>query len=595
MKWGAMADKSLQVFGKQAVFHAQGYLCGNVSELVGSPFFLNFLGLYLEHLREGDHPLLELMDQAGPGALTVEQWRSMFAALCSQSLEDVALRLPHAVDFLAPARRKALQEFAEGFYDHWRSHDRYFVLHSETSVQPGMDARPYRDFASAVGSFTHLVRNSYRDICENISGDHPRIYRQVSAGCNAGFIATRRASPMPVELRGLLGDIPFIRQMLLDPPMILDPPCNTRTGSFRRVDRDPVLGLHLDAKEWLCYPAQVGEVVVFIYFHLAFVGLGCALANLFELATDRQIAAGPAALFLYGAPPEDLADFGEVPTVFFEQSSGLLVGAVPLGPSYGYFGYLKKMALTLHNLVQIRSGRLPFHGAMVRIQLRSGRTASLLIIGDTATGKSESLEAFRNLGAARIRGMRIIADDMGSLRVSPDGQILGYGTETGAFVRLDDLSHGYAFSTMDRAIFMSPQKINARIVLPVTTLAEVQAGYPLDFILYANNYEPVEDGRPVLERFQDVDSALEIFSAGKAMSKGTTTSKGLTASYFANPFGAPQCRDAHAALARRTFEAAYSAGVYVGQIRTRLAVPGMESEGPRAVAQALLDALDAPG
>jgi hypothetical protein len=30
----------------------------------------------------------------------------------------------------------------------------------------------------------------------------------------------------------------------------------------------------------------------------------------------------------------------------------------------------------------------------------------------------------------------------------------------------------------------------------------------------------------------------------------------------------------------------------VGQIRTRLAIPGMEAEGPRAVALALLDVLD---
>lgn len=587
-----MGEKSLQVHGRQAVFHTQGSLCASAAELVGSLFFQQFLGSFLDHLREVDHPLLELMNQAGPSALATEQWQSLFRALCAQSLEDAALRLPHAVDFLAPAPRKALLEFVEAFYDHWRGYDRYLVLHSETSGPPGSDRRPYRNFATAVGSFTSLVRDLYRDVCENISGDHPRIYREVPAGCNAGFIAAPRASPMPADLREVLSGIPFIRQMLIDPPMILDPPCNTRTGSFRRVDANPLLGLHLEPGDWLCYPAQVGEVVVFIYFHLKFVGLGCALANLFEMATDRQIAAGPAALFLFGAPPEALARFGEVPTVFFEDPSGLLVGAVPLEPGYGYFGYLKKMALTLHNIVQLRQGRLPFHGAMVRIHLRSGRKASLLIIGDTATGKSESLEAFRTLGAGRIREMRIIADDMGSLQVAPDGRIQGFGTETGAFVRLDDLSHGYAFSTMDRAIFMSPQKINARIVLPVTTMAEVLAGHPLDFILYANNYEPVEEGRPVLERFPDLASALDTFSAGKAMSKGTTSSKGLTASYFANPFGASQCRELHEALARRTFEAAFAQGLYVGQIRTRLAVPGMEAEGPRAVAQALLDALE---
>ncbi len=54
--------------------------------------------------------------------------------------------------------------------------------------------------------------------------------------------------------------------------------------------------------------------------------------------------------------------------------------------------------------------------------------------------------------------------------------VLGYGTEIGAFVRLDDLQQGYAIGQIDRAIIMSPQKVNARVVLPVTTLHEVQRG-----------------------------------------------------------------------------------------------------------------------
>jgi len=125
----------------------------------------------------------------------------------------------------------------------------------------------------------------------------------------------------------------------------------------------------------------------------------------------------------------------------------------------------------------------------------------------------------------------------------------------------------------------------------VAGLDEVLAGYPVDFLLYANNYEPLGEGRAVLDRFPDLESALEVFSAGRAMSKGTTSETGLTGSYFANPFGAPQFRELHEGIARRTFEAAFASGVYVGQIRTRLALPGQESQGPAAVAKALLEVL----
>jgi hypothetical protein len=168
----------------------------------------------------------------------------------------------------------------------------------------------------------------------------------------------------------------------------------------------------------------------------------------------------------------------------------------------------------------------------------------------------------------------------------------GYGTEIGAFIRLDDLQQGYAFGQIDRAIIMSPHKVNARVVLPVTTIEEVLNGYTLDYLLYANNYEEVDDSHPAVERFGSADQALAVFREGAAMAKGTTTSSGLGHSYFANIFGAPQYREVHEKLAVKTFEAAFSSGVWVGQVRTRLAVPGYEFKGPEEAARALLGLID---
>ena len=47
--------------------------------------------------------------------------------------------------------------------------------------------------------------------------------------------------------------------------------------------------------------------------------------------------------------------------------------------------------------------------------------------------------------------MRIIADDMGSLEISPEGRLKGYGTEIGACA--PDDPPDYAFKQMDRSIF----------------------------------------------------------------------------------------------------------------------------------------------
>jgi hypothetical protein len=140
---------------------------------------------------------------------------------------------------------------------------------------------------------------------------------------------------------------------------------------------------------------------------------------------------------------------------------------------------------------------------------------------------------------------------------------------------------------------MSPQKVNARVVLPVTTLDELLQGHPVDYLLYANNYEEVDDAHPVLERFPSLEAALAVFREGTAMAKGTTSARGLTHTYFANVFGPPQYREQHEALAQQVFRAAFDAGTFVGQIRTRLAIPGYESRGPEAVARALLELLEA--
>ena len=240
-----------------------------------------------------------------------------------------------------------------------------------------------------------------------------------------------------------------------------------------------------------------------------------------------------------------------------------MVAAVPAEERFGYFGYLKKMILTLHNIVMMKRGLMPYHGAMFRIALRSGAAANVLIIGDTATGKSESLEAFRRLGGEELREIRIVADDMGSLEILEGGGLTAYGTEIGAFVRLDDLQPGYAFDQIDRSVIMSPHRTNARVVLPVTTQEDVLRGYRVDILMYANNYEEVDISHPVIERFEDVEDALAVFREGRAMTKGTTTSTGMFKSYFANIFGPPQSGAARGAggqtFARRSRPAYSSA------------------------------------
>ena len=578
----------LDIDDRQVVMHTEGAVCASTQELAESTSFARILDLYVDHLESHNPAALADLGPSGRDAV-----RDLIRLLANNPLERVARTWAGPGDLLAG--RERLHEFVEGLYDFWRRWDRFLVVRADAAAQSG-DQRPLRAFSQTVETLARLVRDLYRDVAANVTGGRPRVYRQVAAGAEVGVYAVQQKWPAPARYRELLAGIPFVRNLLMYPPLLLDPPTSTRTGQFTEVAENPLAGLSLEREQWLCYPALVGRLVVFVYFHQRFAGLGLSLANLFEVASDEEIAAGPDAVYLYGVPSPVLDRFGDLPTVFYDdEESRLLIAAVPLEDRFGYFGYLKKMVLTLHNVAAMDRGVMPFHGAYMRLVLADGRAAGVLIIGDTATGKSETLEALRIAGDERIREVRVIADDMGSLEVGADGRVLGYGTEIGAFVRLDDLQQGYAFGQMDRAIIMSPNRVNARVVLPVTSLDDVLRGYPVDYLLYANNYEAVDDGHPLLERLLEQEAALAVFSGGAAMSKGTTTSIGLTNSYFANPFGPAQRREQHEVLARKTFAAAYAAGVFVGQLRTQLGLPGAESTGPRAAAQALLELISGGG
>ncbi len=477
-------------------------------------------------------------------------------------------------------------EFVEQLYNYWRRQHRLVIC---DAVFDRLDQRPYRTFNDLVESLMHIIRSAYRNIQENITGDHPKIYRQVSAGAEIGAITLPAQINYPQGLYQILDEVFIIRQVLMYPPMIFNTPTNKRDGVFEKVDRSPLEGLKLNPQEWLCYPARVGSLLVMVYFSLELFELGFSLSNLFELANEKDLKAKPDAVYLFGTPPGQPGKTSENQTVFFDdEANGMLVAAIPNADTFAYFGYLKKMILTLHNIQRMKHAALPLHGAIFQISMHSCQSFTMALVGDTGAGKSETIEALRRIAGDEIEDLIIIADDMGSLEINAENQMLAYGTETGAFVRLDDLQKGYALGQIDRCIIMNPDQVNARVVLPITRYEYVTRGFPLDCIFYANNYETVDTAHPAIELFSNMTEALQVFRRGAVMSKGTTASTGMVENYFANIFGPPQYQPLHDQLAQKFFHQIFKNHLFVGQLRTMLAIPGQEQAGPQAAAHALL-------
>jgi hypothetical protein len=468
--------------------------------------------------------------------------------------------------------------FIEDLYVFWRRLERYTIVQNNKTGEGLQNV----SFIEANNQFAQLILDTYRKIEESVVGFKPRIYRQLPAGGNAGLILNNVIWTYPKEY-SCLSEVPFIQSIALDPPFITYPKKNKRDGVFSECFFNPLNKCTINPDHWFCYPAKVGSLLAYLYFHRDFMAHGVTLCNLFEIASEEEYkGVKPDIVYVFGAKD----DSKDIQTVFFDdKENNIMLGYVNYDESIDYFGYMKKMTLTLHNLIMIKNGYLPIHGAMVNIVTKDNKVANIIIMGDSGAGKSESLEAFRELGEEYISDMTIVFDDMGVVKSVKEGKSLGYGTEIGAFVRLDDLDTGYAFRQIDRSVFMNPDKINARLVIPVASYNEITKGYPIDLFLYANNYEEGNE----LEFFDSAEDAINVFRDGSRMAKGTTTEKGLVKTYFANPFGPAQKIQDTDKLLQKYFNEFFSSGVRVGQLRTCLGIVGKEKDGPRRAAIKLLE------
>jgi hypothetical protein len=579
-----MQKNELKIVENKAVLYIRERMCETAEEMLESDMFRLVLEHCIDQLELRNSPLIGIFEN---GIVSQAGITNLIKTLILLEKYENHV-VPHIFSESIPyiQNKQILNNFVEHLYDYWRHFDRFIVNDSEGDR---LDKRPYRTFNETIEQLTHLVRTVYRHIQEHITGSRPAVYRQVPAGAEIAVISLPKKIQFTGDLYKKLLSVPVIRQMLIYPPLVIQQPENKRTGQFRKTEQNPLTLFEINPAEYLCYPARVGKLVILVYFHIKFFELGFSLCNLFELAGDAELVKKPDAVFIYGVPDKTIDSLSDYSTIFYDDvENDLFVGAIPDRKEFGYFGYLKKMVLTLHNSIMMKAGLLPFHGALVKILLQGNKEATILMMGDTGAGKSETLEAFRVLGEKYIRELTIIADDMGSIVLDPNGHPIGYGTEIGAFLRLDDLQPGYAFGHLDRSIIMNPSQVNARIVFPVTNFETIILGHKIDYILYANNYEEPDVEHPVIERFHTPEQALGVFRNGLVMSKGTTTSSGLVNSYFANIFGPPEYRDLHEEIATRFFSAFFRNNVFVGQMRTRLGISGYETTGPKEAATELL-------
>jgi hypothetical protein len=565
--------KEFSLRRNSALLNFTAKYCQNEKDILSSSGFEILLNTFIEHLAKRDALLLDYFLEKYSKDDLVSRIVVLMKLLVVLDVEEVKLQDDVFRDLLN--EKDQLLEFVEQFYNYWRRVDRYAIIRNKKQSLGMQNV----SFIEASNNFTNLVLALYRRIIESIEGKKENVYRQLSAGVNAGIVLNESTWEAPSEFE-FLREVPFIESIILRPPFITYPKQYTRKGLFTEFKESPYTDMKINPDHWFCYPAKVGEYLAYVYFHREYMVHGVTLCNLFELAeVSEYVGKNPDMIYIFGAKNK------KEKTVGYYYENDTLVGYANNCDEIDYFGYMKKMLLTLHNLKQINSNNLPIHGAMVNVVLKDGTESNIVIMGDSGAGKSESLEAFRKLSEKYLKNIRIVFDDMGVFKLE-ENQVIGYGTEIGAFVRLDDLEEGYAYNEMDRSVFMNPDKINARLVMPVASYKEIMEGYKVDMFLYANNYEEKEEG---MKFFKDRDDAVETFKRGRRKAKGTTSEEGIVESYFANPFGVLQRKDVCDSLIVDFISTLMDNNVVVGEIFTKLGIEGSEKTGPLDAASKLFE------
>ncbi len=57
---------------------------------------------------------------------------------------------------------------------------------------------------------------------------------------------------------------------------------------FEEISENPLKNCRINLDHWFCYPAKVGTLLAYIYFHRDYMAHGVTLCNLFEIATEEE-------------------------------------------------------------------------------------------------------------------------------------------------------------------------------------------------------------------------------------------------------------------------------------------------------------------
>lgn len=293
----------------------------------------------------------------------------------------------------------------------------------------------------------------------------------------------------------------------------------------------------MDPKDFVYKMVQIGGTKVLLVMSRAYSHYMVEELRLFpqtDLTPEDVANCKPDAVSYLGLPTKVMGEDYRIGYFMDKNAAGenIPVSWVDTESITDYMGYLKKPILTVANEKVKEREMMPIHGSAFTMIFKNGLRKTMVMAGDSGTGKSETIIAMieqiiKNEGYAdQLEGIEFLSGDMLSLFEGEDHQLYMLGTEQGDFMRMTDIPEDWKERFRDRIANGSKTNLsdptNPRITIGnLCDPTKFQVPVRVNAFLNINNFEV-----PPLSSMQETENPhnllLQEYVDGYRGEKGTS-------------------------------------------------------------------------
>ncbi len=293
----------------------------------------------------------------------------------------------------------------------------------------------------------------------------------------------------------------------------------------------------MNPKEYIMKMVQIGGTKVLLVMNRSYSHYMVEELRLFpqtDLTPAEMANCKPDAVSFLGLPTKVMGEDYRIGYFMDQDNKGetIPVSWVDAESITDYMGYLKKPVLTVANEKVREKEMMPVHGSAFSIIFKNGLRKTMVMAGDSGTGKSETIIAMieqiiTNQGlASQVEGIEFLSGDMLSMFEGNDEQMYMLGTEQGDFMRMTDIPEDWKKRVRDRINGGSKTNIsdkkNPRITIGnLCNPTEFQKPVRVNGFFNINNFK-VPAGSSVHESESTFNLIMNEYVKGYRGEKGTS-------------------------------------------------------------------------